>query len=741
MRAVPPTFTNGVAEYGSVFQPLMADNIRRSIGKDLEIALRRGPLIAAATAEVLDHHQGSDDGDGDGGDGGSTDDYGGGGSGGGSDGQSTVEYYEEGAAGQAPASPRSAAAPSTPLQMSDLVFYTDLDDSDDDDSDSPLCSAPSSYDRAPSIVDLDDSDDSNDDSGDGSAPSSDDEAASIDNDGDGPDAGGGEAGDPLPPQQQLARRTVLLRTLKLSVTSGTGPRLRHSALPRLGDLLLLSSKPALKPSDLDRSSMFSALALAGKDWDSSGGPVTVAASWGPGCLYGALVRDMHGGDRSRSICVTKIGCTISDERQYTSFDKLLQHYSEVEMSSLPGIARQLLWGLSDATPTIAVEHLPPAAVPKSAQELCGQRRLDDSQRQAVLQLLALAFRSANDRIARAALETDDERTRAIQEALQRQLIRAIHGPPGTGKSTAIVVLLELLLGLGCRALVAAPSNMAVQGVAAKLLPYLTGDDDGDGGAAAPVGIGPRRRGDVVLYCSKAKVCPEGLQPLWLDFRVQRIVLAQQEWAGGAGELKAMLPLLHPATAAPTVDEVEALVDRLQAVEVVMRSAKERLEGELPRRFLDSTASLGMPALLHLLDALRHAATALAVPQAVGLGVDAAVMAFHTSRSALLAAARQCGVCRADWKAWPGVCIQHAGVLLCTDSFCARTDVRVSETWDTKQMRRPPCHLLVGTAFKLQVPFIRAAMSICNEYLVSISPASYLHLTRHPCTAHAEVQRR
>ena len=695
MRAVPSTFRD-VAEYGSIFQALMADNIRCSIGKDLQLVLRRGPLIAAATATIQDHPHGSDAGDIDDGDGDSTDDYygvgsddssnsagddggGGGGNGSGSDGQSTVENYDE-AAEQAPASPRSTAASSTPSQMSDLVFYTDLDDSDDDDSDgftpssdneaASAAAAPSSDDEAP--PDLVTSDD--DDSDDGSAPPSDDEAASTDSDGGGSDAGGED--DNQPPQQ-LARHTAPLRDLYLSIASGSGPRLHRSVLPRRGDLLLLTSKPALKPSDLDRSSgMFSALALAGEGWDSSGGLVTVAASWDHGCLYGALARDMHGGERLRSICVTKIGSTISDERQYTSFDELLQRYNRYSEGRLPGIAKQLLWGLSVAAPTPAVEHLLPAAVLESAQALFVQRRLNDSQRQAVLQLLALAFRSANDRIARAALETDEERTRAVREALQRQLIRAIHGPPGTGKSTTIVVLLELLLGLDCRALVVAPSNMAVQEVAAKLLPYLTSDGNGDGGAAAaPVGIGPRRRGDVVLFCSKMTVCPEGLQPLWLDFRVQRIAQAQQEWAGGIGDLKAML---HPAAAPAVYEEAEALVDRLQAVEVVMRSAKERLEGELPRRFLDSTASLGMPALLRLLSTLRHAAAALATQLGAGPGQDddPIVAAFHTARSSLLAAVGQCGVCRASQRAWPAACIQHAGILLCTDSFCARTDVRV-----------------------------------------------------------------
>ena len=623
----------------------------------------------------------------------------------------------------------------TEVNFSDLRYYTgDLDDSSDDEDPDPGADEGQDADAGGS----EDDDDDDDDDSIGDAP------------------------------RQARRRVQQLCTLDLTIASGPSLLAKHrKAIPRRGDLLLLSSKPVYNGvSDLKRSvgnGMRCALALVNGHWDAYGGSVSVAVSRGPGCLYEQVVR---GG----SCYITGIGSTIPDERQYTSLDDFIQRHDGSSFGRLPAVLKQLLQGPDAAPAALEQQRLPlPPAMAQAAEALINRRSLDDSQCQAVMQLLALAVSARDDRGARADLASDELRQRAERRALQRQVVKAIHGPPGTGKSTAIVALLELLLGLECRALVAAPSNKAVQEIATKLLPRLSqGDNAGDGGgpAAADIGLGPRRLGDIVLFASRSKECPEGLQPLWLDRRVTRIKEAQRQWGKAADDLETCLlrpraflkelleqPVAAEAeevtvtaagevvklqeeavedsvavveesvaavgwsvaaveaqgaekTAAPELLNEEArwlpaFTDRLEAIETALQDAGGRLEAELPSRYLNETSALGMPVLLDHLRALRQAAGSLAASGRLGQACRALALlasgasfdegfdprggpseediaSFLVAGMELLAALEQCG-CPDPYSMtwWDEVCIQYAGVLMCTDSFCARTDVQVS----------------------------------------------------------------
>ncbi len=52
----------------------------------------------------------------------------------------------------------------------------------------------------------------------------------------------------------------------------------------------------------------------------------------------------------------------------------------------------------------------------------------------------------------------------------------IHGPPGTGKTTTIVELIIQSVQRGERVLAVAPSNIAIDNIAERLVPYFSGND-------------------------------------------------------------------------------------------------------------------------------------------------------------------------------------------------------------------------------------------------------------------------
>lgn len=62
----------------------------------------------------------------------------------------------------------------------------------------------------------------------------------------------------------------------------------------------------------------------------------------------------------------------------------------------------------------------------------------------------------------------DDQKAAVLFALQQKHLAIIHGPPGTGKTTTLVEIISQLVGMKQRALVCAPSNIAVDNILEKL---------------------------------------------------------------------------------------------------------------------------------------------------------------------------------------------------------------------------------------------------------------------------------
>jgi superfamily I DNA and/or RNA helicase len=82
-----------------------------------------------------------------------------------------------------------------------------------------------------------------------------------------------------------------------------------------------------------------------------------------------------------------------------------------------------------------------------------------------------AFRKpvAGETLAPLDTSLDDSQREAVRFALSAQDLALIHGPPGTGKTTAIVEVIRQAVRRGEKVLVCAPSNLAVDNVLERLL--------------------------------------------------------------------------------------------------------------------------------------------------------------------------------------------------------------------------------------------------------------------------------
>ncbi|OEL21131.1 putative helicase MAGATAMA 3 [Dichanthelium oligosanthes] len=100
------------------------------------------------------------------------------------------------------------------------------------------------------------------------------------------------------------------------------------------------------------------------------------------------------------------------------------------------------------------------------------------------------------------------------ECSHRSSVELVWGPPGTGKTTTVAVMLQMLLMKEQRTLACAPTNMAVLQVASRLL-ELVGD------------FSPRHRyslGDIILFGNKDRLqIGNLLSKIYLDDRVQKLL--------------------------------------------------------------------------------------------------------------------------------------------------------------------------------------------------------------------------
>ena len=126
---------------------------------------------------------------------------------------------------------------------------------------------------------------------------------------------------------------------------------------------------------------------------------------------------------------------------------------------------------------------------------------------------------------------------ATRECDHRNTVKLIWGPPGTGKTKTVASLLFALLGLKCRTLGCAPTNIAVLGVTARFMSLVMNDLQYD-----TYGLG-----DIVLFGNRKRMKiddHEDLFHVFLNFRVSCLDRCFAPLSGWKGMTELMIRLLE-----------------------------------------------------------------------------------------------------------------------------------------------------------------------------------------------------
>ncbi|CAG9467345.1 unnamed protein product [Pedinophyceae sp. YPF-701] len=191
----------------------------------------------------------------------------------------------------------------------------------------------------------------------------------------------------------------------------------------------------------------------------------------------------------------------------------------------PPTASGVVYRITERTIVVAVDALPdeglnvPLRLEKLANEVT-HRRLKDTLTQLTqaaasgtasaspgAHLIDIVFGGAVPRFHEAPLEwepidrgLDDSQVKAVGRALAARDVALIHGPPGTGKTTAVVEVIKQEVARGRRVLACAASNIAVDNIVERVAAPAPGG--ASEGAPLVVRVGhPARLLPQVLSCS------------------------------------------------------------------------------------------------------------------------------------------------------------------------------------------------------------------------------------------------
>ncbi|MCL7031823.1 hypothetical protein MKW94_010131 [Papaver nudicaule] len=228
---------------------------------------------------------------------------------------------------------------------------------------------------------------------------------------------------------------------------------------------------------------------------------------------------------------------------------------------------------------------------------------------------------------RLSLVLDESQTTAVRSSISLALcnhkssVKLIWGPPGTGKTKTLSILLYTLLSKSCRTLACAPTNVAVKEVALRVLklvkdPYYM--DPGQDELSCSLG-------DLLLFGSRNHMeIFDDVEEIYLDHRVERLVecfAPQNSWKKhfvfmikfledcvaqyrliveeSVGEAKARVnndstPVVHSSF-------LGFIKDRYRAIVSPLKRCVRDLCTHLPKRLLLQHNVESMVCLLNLLD--------------------------------------------------------------------------------------------------------------------------------------------
>ncbi|WOH13225.1 hypothetical protein DCAR_0832734 [Daucus carota subsp. sativus] len=155
-------------------------------------------------------------------------------------------------------------------------------------------------------------------------------------------------------------------------------------------------------------------------------------------------------------------------------------------------------------------------------------------------------RKLTDTYAPSVSDLNNSQAEAVRNALFKMKcdhmpsVELIWGPPGTGKTKTVSVLLSNLLKLNLRTLLCAPSNIAVTEVAARLLKLLESNK-----AEYQEDYANHSYGDILLFGNKSRLkVSSDSENIYLDYRVDRLAECLGPLTGWKHCLISMVNLLE-----------------------------------------------------------------------------------------------------------------------------------------------------------------------------------------------------